>query len=166
MVSMSKGLGAPGGSLLAGRRDLIAAAVRYRRMLGGAMRQAGHFAAAAEYALDNNLQRLAEDHDRAKRLGRSLAQCSRIRIDADAIQTNVVVFDLAGADDPLEPATRHRAAPDAHSPDAHALVAAARARGVLLNAMSGSRLRLLTHLDASDDDCRRAAGILVEVAQG
>src|SRR5690606_5470911 len=70
MVSMSKGLGAPGGSLLAGPREAIAAAVRYRRMLGGAMRQVGSFAAAADFALDHNLQRLAQDHDSARELGR------------------------------------------------------------------------------------------------
>jgi threonine aldolase len=148
MVSMSKGLGAPGGSLLAGPRELIAAAVRYRRMLGGAMRQAGLFAAAAQYALDHNLQRLAEDHDSARMLARTLAQSARIRIDAEAVQTNVLVFDLVGA------------------PDAPALVAAARARGVLLNALSASRLRALTHLDAPYADCERAAGILLEIVDG
>ena len=145
MVSMSKGLGAPGGSLLAGSRDLIAAAVRYRRMLGGAMRQAGIFAAAADYALDHNQQRLADDHENAKTLGRALAQSSRIQVDADAIQTNVIVFDV---------------------PDAHAMVSAARARGVLINALSATRIRALTHLDATADQCRRAAKILLEIVEG
>ena len=155
MVSMSKGLGAPGGSLLAGPRALIGSAVRYRRMLGGAMRQVGIFAAAAEYALDHNLQRLAEDHASAQELGRMLAQSPRIRIDAQAIQTNVLVFDLvAGASGD---------GPSSALPDAHALVAAARSRGVLLNALSASRLRALTHLDASPAQCRRAGEILLEI---
>lgn len=153
MVSMSKGLGAPGGSLLAGPRELVAAAVRYRRMLGGAMRQVGSFAAAGEYALDHNLQRLAEDHESARELARMLAQSARVRIDADAIQTNVLVFDLAVA------ATNAGAGPA----DAHALVAAARSRGVLLNALSATRLRALTHLDAPLADCRRAGTILLEI---
>ncbi len=155
MVSMSKGLGAPGGSLLAGSRDLIAAGVRYRRMLGGAMRQVGMFAAGAEYALDHNLQRLAEDHGSARELGRMLAQSPRIRIDAKAIQTNVLVFDLAGAD--------AGNSPQRDLPDAHALVARARGRGVLLNALSATRLRALTHLDAPLAQCRRAGRILLEI---
>jgi threonine aldolase len=155
MVSMSKGLGAPGGSLLAGPRDLIAAAVRYRRMLGGAMRQVGSFAAAAEYALDHNLQRLAQDHESARALGRLLAQSPRIRIDAEAIQTNVLVFDL--------PAGPAKLASSAEVPDAHALVARARACGVLLNALSATRLRALTHLDAPPLACRRAGEILLEI---
>ena len=155
MVSLSKGLGAPGGSLLAGPRDMIAAAVRYRRMLGGAMRQVGSFAAAGAYALDHNLQRLAEDHDSARELGRMLARSSRIGIDVGAIETNVLVFDLLNG-----PATD---ASSAAVPDAHALVAQARARGVLLNALSASRLRALTHLDAPLPLCRRAGSILLEI---
>lgn len=156
MVSMSKGLGAPGGSLLAGPRDLIAAAVRFRRMLGGAMRQAGIFAAAADYALDHNLQRLAEDHESAKVLGRMLAQSPRISIDADALETNVLVFDLA-------PAGGDAASPAGALPPAHALVAQARSRGVLLNALSATRLRALTHLDAPLAQCRQAGAILLEL---
>jgi threonine aldolase len=146
MVSMSKGLGAPGGSLLAGPRALIASAVRYRRMLGGAMRQVGHFAAAAEYALDHNLGRLGEDHENARLLARLLAQSSRIRIDAEAIQTNVLVFDLAAGD-----------------LDAYGVVSAARERGVLVNALSASRIRALTHLDVTEADCRQAAGVLLAI---
>ena len=71
-VSLSKGLGAPIGSMLAGRRDLIERAVRYRRMFGGAMRQAGLVAAAGLYALDHHMARLVEDHDNARRLARRL----------------------------------------------------------------------------------------------
>jgi len=158
MVSMSKGLGAPGGSLLAGSRDLIAAAVRYRRMLGGAMRQAGLFAAAGSYALDHNLARLAEDHENARLLARRLAQSARIRIEADTVQTNVLVFDVM-------PDVAGAAAGQAQGRvrDAHSLVAAARERGILLNALSASRLRALTHLDVSQADCRRAATVLLEI---
>jgi threonine aldolase len=161
MVSMSKGLGAPGGSLLAGPRELIASTVRYRRMLGGAMRQAGHFAAAADYALDHNLHRLADDHASAKMMGRALAQSARIRIDAEAIQTNVLVFDLIGSDVKGAEAVGTRGVADAH-----ALVAAARARGVLINALSASRIRALTHLDAPFAACRRAAEVLLELVEG
>jgi threonine aldolase len=151
MVSMSKGLGAPGGSLLAGPRELIAAAVRYRRMLGGAMRQVGLFAAAAEYALDHNLQRLAEDHESAKMLGALLAQAPRIRIDPQAVQTNVLVFELENAPG---------------LPDAFEVVAQARRRGVLVNALSAGKIRALTHLDAPYEACQRAGGILLEILGG
>ncbi len=148
MVSMSKGLGAPGGSLLAGTRDHIQAALRFRRMLGGAMRQVGIFAAAAEYALDHNLARLGEDHENARALARQLAGSPRVRIAGGGIQTNVVIFDVL---------------PGKRTADAFAVVAAARERGVLLNALSASRIRALTHLDVSGDDCRNAGAILLEI---
>jgi threonine aldolase len=163
MVSMSKGLGAPGGSLLAGSRDLIAPAVRYRRMLGGAMRQAGLFAAAGEWALDHNLQRLAEDHASARMLAQTLAQSPRIRIDAETIQTNVLIFDLLAPDAADGGGASGRSGSATIVPDAPALVAAARERGVLLNALSRTRLRALTHLDAPYEQCRRAGAILLEI---
>jgi threonine aldolase len=119
------------------------------------MRQVGSFAAAADYALDHNLQRLADDHGSARELGRLLAQSPRIRIDAEAIQTNVLVFDLVG--------TTAEGAPSSSVPDAPALVAKARSRGVLVNALSPTRLRALTHLDAPLPACRRAGEILLEI---
>jgi threonine aldolase len=151
MVSMSKGLGAPGGSLLAGPRDLMRSALRYRRMLGGAMRQVGLFAAAADYALDHHLQRLAEDHDNARELAEAIAASPRVRLDADRIETNVVVFDLMDG---------------AGAPDAFAVVAAARERGVLLNALSATRIRALTHLDVSREACRQAGAVLRGILGG
>ena len=108
-VAFSKGLGAPGGSVLCGARVLIDRAVRYRRMLGGAMRQVGIFAAAGVYALDYNLERLADDHANARRIVMRLADSTRIIIDPGAVHTNIIVFDLA---------------PDA--PDAATVVARAR----------------------------------------
>ncbi len=148
MVSMSKGLGAPGGSLLAGPKDLIRAAVRYRRMLGGAMRQVGLFAAAADHALDHHVERLAEDHANAKRLAAALARSPRIRIDLASVQTNVLVFDIV---------------PDAAVPDAFAVVSRARDRGLLINALSATRIRALTHLDAPAAACEAAARILADI---
>ena len=147
MVALSKGLGAPGGSLLAGERAVIEAAVRYRRMLGGAMRQVGLFAAAGLYALEHNLERLAEDHENAKLIARKLAESPRFALDADTVETNIVVFDVVS--DTL---------------DAHRLVALAREQGVLLNALSAKRLRLVTHLDVTREQSRRAADILLAVA--
>jgi len=139
-VSFSKGLGAPGGSLLAGRRDLVAAATRQRRMLGGAMRQTGFFAAAALFGIAHHRERLADDHDHARRLAEALARHHHVRVDLTTVQTNIVVFRLH---------------PD--GVDAAALVRRARERGVLLNAFDERTVRAVTHLDVSRAQIDRAA---------
>jgi threonine aldolase len=146
-VSLSKGLGAPGGSLLAGPRVIVTRAIRHRRMMGGAMRQIGIFAAAGLFALDNNMARLVDDHANARLIGQHLACSPHIAIDLAMVQTNILVFRLA---------------PDA--PDAATFVAKARERGVLINAFGPRTVRAVTHLDVSQDECARAADILVELA--
>ena len=95
MVSLSKGLGAPGGSVVAARRDLIPTLVRYRRMSGGAMRQVGIFAAAGLWALDHNLDRLAEDHANARAIAERLAESPAYVIDPSAVETNILVWQVA-----------------------------------------------------------------------
>jgi len=145
-VSLSKGLGAPGGSLLAGPKDVIGRAVRHRRMLGGAMRQVGIFAAAGLYALDHNMTRLSEDHANARLMADRLARSRRIDIDPATVQTNILVFRLA-----------------ADAPDGMALVAQARERGVLINAFGPRTIRAVTHLDVSRDQCQHAADVLAEL---
>ena len=144
-----KGLGAPGGSLLTGSRDIVARAIRHRRMMGGAMRQVGIFAAAGIFALDNNMTRLVEDHANARLIADRLAKCRRIAIDLATVQTNILVFGLA-----------------ADAPDAMTLVARARERGVLINALGPRTVRAVTHLDVARDQCARAADVLVEIAGG
>jgi len=146
-VSLSKGLGAPGGSLLAGSREVIVRALRHRRMMGGAMRQVGIFAAAGIFALEHNLARLVDDHANARLLAERLARSPRIAIDPATVQTNILVFRLA-----------------ADAPDATTLVAKARERGVLINAFGPRTVRAVTHLDVSRDQCLHAADVLVEVA--
>ncbi len=148
-VALSKGLGAPGGSLLAGSSDIIQGAVRYRRMLGGAMRQVGIFAAAGLYALDHNVARLGEDHANALRIAKRLAKSPRIILDLATVQTNILVFNLA-----------------AEAPDAPTVVARARERGVLIFAFGPRTIRAVTHLDVSLEQCVRAAEVLVEIAEG
>jgi threonine aldolase len=148
-VALSKGLGAPGGTMLAGTHDLIERATRYRRMFGGAMRQVGIFAAAGLYALDHNVQRLADDHANARRVGERLAQSRRIDLDLSTVQTNILVFGLK---------------PDA--PDAPTFVARARERDVLIFAFGPRKVRAVTHLDVSREQCERAAEILVAIAEG
>lgn len=148
-VALSKGLGAPGGSLLAGRRDLISRAVRERRMLGGAMRQAGVFGAAGLFALEHHYERLAEDHANARRIADVLASCRGVRLNLSTVQTNILVFDLAEG-----------------APDAATLVARARDQGVLINAFGPRRVRVVTHLDVSTKQCGHAATILAALAEG
>lgn len=143
MVAFSKGLGAPAGSVLAGPKDLIQAAIRHRRMLGGAMRQVGMFAAACDYGLTHHYDRLAEDHEHARLIAARLADCRGVRLASKTIPTNIVVFELENA---------RRTAVE--------LVAAAREQSVLINALGPTKVRLLTHLDVSRAQCVLAADVI------
>jgi threonine aldolase len=147
-VALSKGLGAPGGSLLAGSRDTILRGVRQRRMLGGAMRQVGIFAAAGLHALDHNLERLVEDHANARVIAERLATSRRVVLDLTAVQTNIVIFDLA-----------------AEAPDASTVVTRAQERGVRIFAFGPRTIRAVTHLDVSREACERAAAVLLEIVE-
>jgi threonine aldolase len=95
-LDLTKGLGAPVGAVLAGSRDFIEEAWIYKQRYGGAMRQAGILAAAGLYALQHHVERLAEDHDRARRLARGLAEIRGIGVDAERVDTNIVIFDVSG----------------------------------------------------------------------
>jgi threonine aldolase len=148
-VALSKGLGAPGGSLLAGPRALIDRCTRYRRMAGGALRQSGILSAAGLYALEHNMDRLVDDHTNARLIGERLAASRRIVLDLATVQTNILVFGLA-----------------ADAPDAPALVARAKERGVLIFAFGPRTVRAVTHLDVTREQCTRAADILVSIAEG
>ena len=145
-VSLSKGLAAPAGTMLAGSRDAIHAFVRHRRMLGGAMRQIGILAAAGLYALDHHLGRLAEDHANAQLIAAKLRTNSRVRLAADPVETNIVIFSIA--DD---------------GPDAAAVIAAARTRGVCVVAFGRRTVRAVTHLDVTREQCEQAADALLDV---
>jgi threonine aldolase len=126
-VCFSKGLGAPVGSALCGSKDLIARARRIRKMAGGAMRQSGVLAAAASYALDHHIERLAEDHALARRLADGLAGLEHLKVEAP--HTNILFVDLAG------PAREQSAQ----------LLEHLKAQGVLATGLY--RLRFVTHLD-------------------
>jgi len=147
-VALSKGLGAPGGSLLAGPGELIAVAARHRRMFGGAMRQNGIFAAAGIHALDHHLDGLADDHANARRIAEHLAGLPGVLLDPATVRTNIVVFRLAPG-----------------LPDAAAIVAAARVRGVLALAFAPRTVRVVTHRDVTAEQCRRAAEILAGILE-
>jgi threonine aldolase len=149
-VCLSKGLGCPVGSLLVGRRETVALARRYRRMLGGTMRQAGVLAAAGLFALDRNLERLAEDHRRAQLLAAALEDLDAIRVQPVAARTNIVFFDL----DPLHPL--------ACGQGSRCLTDLLAERGVLI-ARSGRSFRAVTHLQVDDDGLDRAMSALQAV---
>ncbi len=141
MVTLSKGLCAPAGSLLLASQALVEKARRVRKQLGGGMRQVGVLAAAGLVAIETMTQRLSEDHQHARLLADALSRCRGVRVQPAA--TNIVVAALDG-----------RGAPE--------LVLALKARGVLATAMDGRTLRLTTHRDVSRADCQRAAELLKE----
>jgi threonine aldolase len=134
-IDFTKGLGAPVGACLAASRDLIAEAWRYKQMWGGAMRQAGIIAAAGLYALDHHVDRLAEDHARARRLADGLAQLPGVGIDPATVDTNIVIAEVA---------------------DPPALVARLRDDGVLAGPGAAGTVRFVTHLDVDDQGIERA----------
>ena len=139
-VAISKGLGCPVGSVLAGDKTTIARAVRIRRMFGGAMRQSGILAAAGLYALDHNAARLAEDHANARLIAERLAGLPGVSLDLATVQTNIVIFRL-----------------EEGLPDGKAIVARAKEEGVLVSALGPRTVRAVTHLDVSREECERAA---------
>jgi threonine aldolase len=142
MFCLSKGLGAPVGSLLCGSRDFILEARRVRKMFGGGMRQAGVIAAAGLVALRKGPARLAEDHEKAARLGRALAEVPGIGIDPASVQTNIVIFrvepELVGGPVPPEGTSG-------------AFLARLRETGVLGGRVDAWRVRLVTHRDVSEE---------------
>jgi len=144
-IALSKGLGCPVGSVLAGTRDDIDALVRYRRMLGGAMRQAGVLAAAGVHALEHHVERLADDHATARLIGERLHDCAGVQLDLELLETNIVVFGLRDG-----------------APDAATVVARAAERGVLVLAFGPRTVRAVTHLDVSRAACEHAAAALAE----
>jgi threonine aldolase len=133
----SKGLGAPVGSVIAGGRGDVERARRFRKMLGGGMRQVGVLCAAALYALEHHRARLADDHANARRLAVGLADMPGVNLDPGKVETNIVIFEVAGVPS-AELARRTDAA------------------GVRLHAIAPTRLRAVTHLDVDADGIDRA----------
>jgi threonine aldolase len=148
-VCFSKGLGAPVGSALAGSREWIAEAVRHRKVLGGGMRQAGIIAAAALYALEHHVDRLADDHANAQRLAAGIRRIERLRLIPEKVETNLVFFQV-----------------DPSWGTAGELSSALETRGVLMNAFSRTMLRAATHLDVDAIAVDRALGVLQDVMRG
>ena len=142
-ICFSKGLGCPVGSVLAGSTEEIRQARRSRKLLGGAMRQTGVVAAAAIYAMENNVERLQDDHDNAQALSQALSEIDGIVINPEDIETNLVFFEV-------EPELGF----------AQQLQAKLAENGLLVGASGSHRLRACTHLDVDRDDTMRAAEIV------
>jgi threonine aldolase len=146
-LCLSKGLGAPVGSLLISNdQRLMDRARRFRRMYGGAMRQAGILAAAGIYALERHVARLKTDHEHAKKLARQLQHISAIQIAPQHVETNIVIFDIV---------EEHRSPAE--------LVAALKEHGVLINAVGGQSYRAVTHLHITDKQIDEAADVFANV---
>jgi threonine aldolase len=146
-VCFSKGLGAPVGSALAGPREFVTRARRVRKVLGGGMRQAGVLAAAALYALEHHVDRLAEDHRHARLLARAIADTPGLRLDPPEVETNLIWFEVE---------------PEMGS--ARDVAAALGERGVLVHVAGQQTLRACTHLDVSTGQVERAAEVFRKVA--
>ncbi|MGY3992625.1 low-specificity L-threonine aldolase [Aeromonas veronii] len=140
-ICLSKGLGAPVGSLLVGSHDFIARARRLRKMLGGGMRQAGILAQAGLFALEQHVTRLADDHRRAKRLAEGLAALPGIELDLSLVQSNMVFLRL-------------------HEGESAPLLAFMKERGILFSGYG--ELRLVTHLQINDDDIEEVIDAFTE----
>jgi threonine aldolase len=143
-VCLSKGLGAPVGSVVVLRDAAMAEQARdIRHRLGGALRQAGVLAAAGRYALSHHIERLADDHEHAKRLAAGIADAAPGVVDGAEVETNMVMLDLSQT-----------------KPDAAALAAACAAEGVLVSSIAPRRVRLVTHLDVDGDGTDRALDVI------
>ncbi len=138
-VCLSKGLGCPVGSLLLGSKNFVKRVHRFRKMVGGGTRQAGFLAAAGIYALDHHIDRLEEDHRKAKKLAQGLAGIKNILINPEEVETNILFFDVS-------PAER----------TAQEVAAACRAQGILIHPTAKTRIRCVTHLDVSFKDIDQA----------
>src|SRR5262249_30868670 len=142
-IALTKGLGCPVGSLVAGSAEVIQRAMRARRMFGGAMRQSGILAAAGLYALKHNVERLGEDHANARAMAERLAGARGVLLDMGTVQTNIVILRLAEG-----------------APDAATVVQRAAEQGVLVQAFAPRTVRAVTHLDVDAAQCRRAGEVL------
>jgi len=141
---LSKGLGAPVGSLIAGSKEFIEKAFRVRKAWGGGMRQVGILAAAGLYALKHNRDRLKEDHEKAQMLSKAINELESLKVNMESVQTNIIIF---------EPLTMN----------VETAIAKCREKGVLLSAGTATSLRAISHLDVSFEDIHKAIKVFNEV---
>jgi len=145
-ICISKGLGAPVGSLIVGSQPMVARLRHYRRMYGGGMRQAGILAAAGIHALEHNIARLKEDHEHARRLAQLLKPIPTVSIQSELVETNIILFDVRDDGRPVQE-----------------ILEALKQAGVLINSVGGRSFRAVTHLDISAQDIETAGQIFSRV---
>jgi threonine aldolase len=141
-VCFSKGLGAPVGSMILGNSEFITRCLKYRKIFGGGMRQAGILAAAAHYALDHNIERLAEDHAKAAMLAEALGSFRQIRVRREEVETNMVIAEISGTGRSQSEVLR-----------------LLKEQGVLLTPERQSSIRAVTHLDVSMEEVKEAIAV-------
>ncbi len=139
-VCLSKGLGCPAGSLVAGSKDFVRRVHRFRKMVGGGMRQIGFLGAAGIYALDHHINRLEEDHRKARKMAQALARIKNLLIRPEEVETNILFFDVS----PVERTAQE-------------VAAALQQKGVLVHPTSKTRIRCVAHLDVSFTEIDQAA---------
>ena len=147
-VCLSKGLGAPVGSVMLSNRERVASARIWRKRYGGGMRQIGMLAAAGHYALDNNIERLSSDHEHARSLASSVSAVAPAVVNPAEVDTNIVILDLAGA-----------------SISAAELNGELKSAGILASTVNPTILRLVTHLDVSAADIAKVNSVLPELVE-
>ena len=145
-ICFSKGLGAPVGSVLVGSQEIVSTLRRHRKLFGGGMRQSGIISAGALYALDNNIERLSEDHDSASHIAKAIGEIEGVTL--APVDTNIVIFHIAD---------RLGTAAD--------FCERAKAKGVWMFPFGAQQVRAVTHLHISQQDADSAANIIAEVAQ-
>jgi len=148
-VCLSKGLGAPIGSVVAGSTEFIKKARKNRKMFGGGMRQVGIIAAAGIYAIEHNVNRLAEDHKNARLLAEGLSKISGIYIDMETVQTNMVILEIKDKEK-----------------DAEWLVGRLKENGILSIPFGKRKMRLVTHLDVNTEDIHQTIEVFKRVFEG
>jgi threonine aldolase len=148
-VCLSKGLGCPVGSLVVGSKDFIKRVHRFRKMVGGGMRQAGFLAAAGIYALDHHIDRLEEDHRKAQKMAQGLANIKNVLIHPVEVETNILFFDVSRAERTAQEVT-----------------AACKGKGLLVHPTSKTRIRCVTHLDVSFAEIDQALKVIAGVMKG
>jgi threonine aldolase len=147
-VCFSKGLGAPVGSIIIGSADFIERARKYRKVFGGGMRQIGILAAAALYAIDNNINRLKDDHQKASYLAQQINTLKQLRVDMSEVQTNMVIAETEGT-----------------GKSQSEVLELLRSRGVLMTSERYSAIRAVMHLDVSMEEVKQAAAIIQSLFQ-
>ncbi|MGE5315435.1 MAG: low-specificity L-threonine aldolase [Acidobacteriota bacterium] len=145
-VCFSKGLGAPVGSALCGTKELLTKARKWRKVFGGGMRQAGIIAAGAIYALDHHIDRLKEDHEKARYFAESVNAVPGLSVDLSAVQTNIVLVDVSGT---------------GKTPDD--VIAILKQKGVLVSGGTYTTIRAVTHLDVSMEQVKEAVNVIQAV---